>query len=154
MGDLLRTQVAAHRVEVEKLFRRVVFNYVFANGDAHLKNFSLYRTAQGDYVLTPAYDLLCTRLHLPNESRLALNLFEDEFETPSFQVHGFHTGACFRELGRRFGLVPSRMEGILAALAEEQAGVVELVGRSYLSDDAKAVFMDSHRDRLLALSFS
>lgn len=42
----------------------VVFNYLFGNGDAHLKNFSLQATSGGDYVLTPAYDLLHTSIHI------------------------------------------------------------------------------------------
>ena len=56
----------------------MVFNYVFSNGNAHLKNFSLFESEFGDYILAPAYDVLCTSLHFPNEARTAfLRRFHD-----------------------------------------------------------------------------
>jgi serine/threonine-protein kinase HipA len=80
---------AAYAVQLEDLFHRHVFNYVFSNGDAHLKNFSLSRREFGDYLLSPAYDLLCTGIHIPNESRCALEMF-DEFATEFFRRNGFY----------------------------------------------------------------
>ena len=42
--------------------RRVVFNYLIGNGDAHGKNFSvLYRGRRA--TLAPSYDLLCTEVY-------------------------------------------------------------------------------------------
>ncbi len=46
--------------------------YVCSNGAAHLKNFSLFESAFGDYILTPAYDVLCTSLHFPEEAQTVL----------------------------------------------------------------------------------
>jgi serine/threonine-protein kinase HipA len=109
IGGLIRKHVAAHRVEMEKYLQLVVFNYFIHNGDAHLKNFSLFRNDRyGDYTLTPAYDLLDTRLHVPNETRTALALFKDDFETPSFQANGFYAYDDFHELARRLGLRETR----------------------------------------------
>ncbi|MBW2257052.1 MAG: HipA domain-containing protein [Deltaproteobacteria bacterium] len=150
LGGLVRRYVAAHRVELEKLFRQLVFNYALSNGDAHLKNFSLYRSEHGDYVLTPAYDLMCTRLHLPNESRLALELF-DAYESPGFEANGFHTGVCFRELARRYGLLESRAERILESILAGEAHVLELIERSFLSEPAKVRYRGYYIDRLRAL---
>lgn len=65
LAELMRRFCPAAAVENPKVFFILLFNYVFANGDAHLKNFSLYRSEQGDYVLTPAYDLLNTSVHSP-----------------------------------------------------------------------------------------
>ena len=41
IAKLLKQSVSAWQVEMEKFFTLVVFNYLFSNGDAHLKNFSL-----------------------------------------------------------------------------------------------------------------
>jgi serine/threonine-protein kinase HipA len=59
-----------------------VFNYLFSNGDAHLKNFSLLESVDGDYLLSPAYDLINTRLHV-DDSNFALDkgLFADEYKS-------------------------------------------------------------------------
>lgn len=46
--------------DMTELFMRLVFSFVTGNSDMHLKNFSLIETAEksGEYVLSPAYDLL------------------------------------------------------------------------------------------------
>lgn len=44
VANLLRQHVAAWQVEMSRFFTLVVFNYLFSNGDAHLKNFSLQET--------------------------------------------------------------------------------------------------------------
>lgn len=43
-AHLLRTYTAAWQIEISKFFALIVFNYLFSNGDAHLKNFSLQQT--------------------------------------------------------------------------------------------------------------
>ena len=60
MAELIRMACPASGVELPKVFRQILFDYLFANGDAHLKNFSVYESDLGDYVMTPAYDLLNT----------------------------------------------------------------------------------------------
>ncbi|MBU3809165.1 MAG: HipA domain-containing protein, partial [Candidatus Phocaeicola faecipullorum] len=67
IARLLRQNVSAWQVEMTKYFTLVLFNYLFSNGDAHMKNFSLQETTDGDYVLTPAYDLMNTSIHVNDE---------------------------------------------------------------------------------------
>jgi serine/threonine-protein kinase HipA len=45
----------------------MVFAWWSGNGDMHLKNFSVFTDAQGVVQLTPAYDLVCTRLVIAND---------------------------------------------------------------------------------------
>ncbi len=55
-------------------FEVLLFCYLTGNADMHLKNFSLYKKV-GESVLTPAYDLLSTKLVIPQDSEeLALTL--------------------------------------------------------------------------------
>jgi len=153
VGRTLRRFCAAYPIEVERLFARIVFSYAFSNGDAHLKNFSLYRTATtGDHVLTPAYDLVSTSVHIPEESRLALDLFADDFETAAFRDHGFFTGACFLELARRFQIPGTRARAILAPFVSgPRREVQDLISRSFLSEKARADYAARYRDRRKAL---
>jgi len=52
----------------------LLFCYLTGNSDMHLKNFSLYKQT-GEYVLTPAYDLVSTKLVIPQDTEeLALML--------------------------------------------------------------------------------
>src|SRR5208282_807749 len=42
---LIKQHVAAWKIEMEKFYSLVVFNFMFSNGDAHLKNFSILETS-------------------------------------------------------------------------------------------------------------
>jgi len=44
--------------EVEQLFTRMVFNVIIGNRDDHAKNFAFLMNEQGEWRLSPAYDLL------------------------------------------------------------------------------------------------
>ena len=150
-GQIVRSFCPAWRIVIERFFRQVVFNYLVGNGDAHLKNFSLLEMPSCDHTLSPAYDLLSTSLHLPNESRLALELFHGDFATPFFQANGFHGYEDFLELSRRFGIAAETATTFLATLTEKQSAVNDLINRSFLSEAAKARYRRIFDDRLLAL---
>src|SRR6267142_1412203 len=107
IGNLIKQHIATHQVQMEKFFRLVLFNYTFSNGDAHVKNFSVIRTDTGDYVLTPAYDLLCTKLHSPGENDMALTLFNEGF-SEAYQAIGFYTYFDFLQLGEKLGIRKAR----------------------------------------------
>jgi len=65
MAEAIDRLLPAALIAKERLFRLVVFNYLFSNGDAHLKNYSVVDYHRdGLYQLTPAYDLIGTRLHM------------------------------------------------------------------------------------------
>jgi len=65
-GDILSP---LNKVE---FIRILIFNFLTGNGDAHLKNFSLLETSDGDMQLSPSYDLMNTKIHI-NDSPVALN---------------------------------------------------------------------------------
>ena len=66
IGRKLKEISAAPGYDAQLLFERVVLNFILANGDAHLKNYSIsYK--QGGIRLTPAYDIVCSRLVIPDE---------------------------------------------------------------------------------------
>jgi serine/threonine-protein kinase HipA len=65
--ELMQRFLPTYKVEAPKLFKVLVFNYLFSNGDAHFKNFSILETPMGDYRLSPAYDLLNSRIHVDDK---------------------------------------------------------------------------------------
>ncbi len=62
--QILKKFVPAYITEAPKLLKIIIFNYLFCNGDAHFKNFSLIETSMGDFKLSPAYDLLNSKIHI------------------------------------------------------------------------------------------
>lgn len=62
-------------LELQRLFEVVIFNFAIGNGDAHRKNFSLLTSEDGTIALSPAYDVVSSRLAIPAESdELALTV--------------------------------------------------------------------------------
>jgi len=58
--------------DIQQLFKRMVFNYVFANIDDHLKNFSfIYNDEKDRWNLAPAYDLTYPLDALMNYTRVS-----------------------------------------------------------------------------------
>lgn len=55
-------------IEIQKFYRLMLFAWWSENGDMHLKNFSLLTDLDGIVRLTPAYDLVCTKLVIPDDT--------------------------------------------------------------------------------------
>ena len=109
VGEIVRKYCKAGKIEIEKLYALILFCYLCGNGDAHLKNFSLLESSYGDYLLSPAYDLINTALHFSHEQRMALDLFRD-YETESFQDNGFYKRADFLKLAEFYEIPPGRVQ--------------------------------------------
>ncbi len=145
---LIRKYVSASAIELEKFYRLVLFNYIISNGDAHLKNFSLYRnTEYGDYLLTPAYDLLCTGIHSPYESDMALELFRDDFASEDYKHSSKYSREDFIEFGKRLGIRTEKTERILNEYSQKDAKVTEMVNRSFLSAEIRSEYLKLFRDK-------
>lgn len=138
----LKKYVPAYSVIAPKLFELILFNYLFSNGDAHLKNFSLIETGQGDFMLTPAYDLLNTRIHI-EDSDFAL---KDGLLPPAL------TKGKMREqflwLGKEAGIHEKTIIKIIRNLTSHQEKVIELINRSFLNERLKLNYTQSYRGRL------
>lgn len=150
MAGLIRMACPASRVELPKVFRQIVFDYIFGNGDAHLKNFSVCESDLGDYAMTPAYDLLNTMLHYPGDlTFMALSLFKDpDFMTPEFERLGYYSTPDFVALGAAYGLDEEAVLGILDEFRLRRPQVEEMVAGSLLSDSAKEEYLRIFNDRL------
>ena len=141
IGMLIKRFVAAAIPSLERLFQLVVFNYVFSNGDAHLKNFSLSRTDAGEYQLTPAYDLMSTVIHTPQEADTALDLYEGDTDSGFYSAFGYYGRPDFMELAKRLGIVAKRAERIIDQFSSKHALIKTFVENSYLSPAVKATYL-------------
>lgn len=154
IGALIKKYVAAAAPALEAFFEIIVFNYVFSNGDAHMKNFSLQRADTGEYMLTPAYDLMSTILHTPRESDVALDLYEKDMNTPFYTSYGFYGKDDFMKLAEKMGLVQKRAERIIEQFIVKEAVAEAFVHKSFLSDELKKLYVHTFRDRVRRLQFT
>lgn len=141
-GLLIQKYVSAWRIEIEKYFSLVLFNFLFSNGDAHLKNFSLLESSKGDYLLSPIYDLLNTKLHV-DDSDFALDkgLFADDFKSELYKKSNHPNKIDFVEFGRRIGVSENRIEKLMAPYLDKQPFMETLISRSFLTDANKRGYL-------------
>lgn len=142
LAALIRKYVPSWRVEIEKYFKLVVFNYLFSNGDAHLKNFGLLETKHGDFVLSSAYDLLNTKLHV-DDPNFGLNggLFADQFKSVDWKKNGSPSRLDFVEFAKRIGIRENRIATLLQPFLDRQDSVKQLVNQSFLAEPEKKGYL-------------
>ena len=150
-AELIRKYTKAAPVEVLKFFRIVVFNYLILNDDAHLKNFSLMNRGNGEYHLTPAYDLVNTSLHLYEPRIFALDkgLFREGMQFSDTQSVGRKD---FEEFGRRIGLSERLVKRELNYFAAEHPLAQKLIRRSFLSEKLQHYYWQSYNYRRTTLA--
>lgn len=71
--ELLK-KVSKPAVDRNKLVERVIFNFLIGNTDAHSKNFSLLRFANGTVKLAPMYDVLCSPVYDKLTKKMAMKI--------------------------------------------------------------------------------
>lgn len=74
IGRKLAEISTAPGYDTQLFFERVVFNFIIGNGDAHLKNYSVAYEDKDSVRLTPAYDIVCSKLVIQNEEDSALTV--------------------------------------------------------------------------------
>lgn len=152
IGGVIKSYLPSYKIELLKFFKLVLFNYLVGNGDAHLKNFSVLQRSTKDYGLSPAYDLLSSSLHLPHESRTALELFK-AYESKSFEANGFYAYDDFMMLSK-FLEIPQKMaEGVINDFLAKEKATLELLDNSFLSDEAKERYKRLFSDRVRAVLY-
>lgn len=140
--ELMKAHLPAYRLEAPKLFSLLVFNYLFSNGDAHFKNFSLIETPHGDFRLSPAYDLLNTRIHI-EDSDFAL----DDKLLPKNIANG-NIWDKFNLLADKAKLNEKQKNKIFNNLFSKSQSVEKLVNASFLDDKVKRDYLQAYQTRL------
>ena len=104
--------------DFDEVIRRLAFNVVIGNGDAHLKNWSLIYPDGIVARLSPAYDLVATVTYIPAD-KLGLKLSRenrfDQIQIQHFERLADHVGVS---RDRVVGVVRSTIEQALATWPE------------------------------------
>jgi serine/threonine-protein kinase HipA len=143
---LMKKYVPAYQVEAPKLFKLILFNYLISNGDAHYKNFSLIETSFGDFKLSPAYDLLNSRMHIDDKD-FALS----EGLLPPQEAKG-KVHEQFFIMGEKAGISIKQMDKIFGELTSNIEEVKQLIHHSFLSEKFKRNYEQAYLTRLKKLT--
>ena len=96
--------------DTQQFTKRLLVNILLANGDAHLKNWSLYYPDQTTPQLSPAYDIVTTKVYIPGERQFALNLGKNkDWYLASFT----HFEALAKRAGLPWRLIKPHLEDTL-----------------------------------------
>jgi len=131
--------------DVLRLFDLVLFCFLTGNADMHLKNFSLLQNLEGETRLAPAYDLLPTRLLLPEdqeESALTLNGKKSKIGLQDFL-----------RFGEVLTLNSKQLENALRRSAAGIPAAQALVGRGLCSIESKGSYAELIAVRAARLGF-
>jgi serine/threonine-protein kinase HipA len=142
---LMQKFVPAYKIEAPKLLKLLMFNYLFSNGDAHFKNFSLLETPLGDYRLSPAYDLLNSRIHI-NDYDFAL----DDGLLPKKLAQG-KLSHQFSVLADQAGIAEKVFTEMLESVLSQTEAVERLTFASFMDDHTKRNYLQSYQTRLKQL---
>ncbi len=141
IADAIRRFVPAWMPQMEQFFRLVVFNYLFANEDAHMKNFSLINK-NGEYFLAPAYDLVNTCIHIQSGSDLGLTdgLSPEMEKSDVYDRTGHPCRLDFERFADRIGLPKKRADQVLDMFMRIPQETYALIDRSFLNDKMKRTY--------------
>lgn len=143
----LRKSIPAWMVDMERFYDLVVFNYIYGNGDDHLKNFSLIRHGT-DYRLAPSYDLLNTSLHVQGDD-LGLDggLSANIFPSDAYASSGHPCRADFFRFGQLIGLRDIRIGKILDRYSIIPPQALALLEGSFLPEKMQRSYLRIVKER-------
>ncbi len=143
--QLMQKYLPVYKLEAPKLLKILIFNYLFSNGDAHFKNFSLLETPMGDYRLSPAYDLLNSRIHIEDKDfALEEGLLPKELSKGNIAKQ-------FSTLADQAGINKKMFNDILTLMLMKSDLVEKLLTASFLNESTKRNYWQSYKGRLKQL---
>ena len=143
--QLMQLHLPAYKLEAPKLLKVLLFNYLFSNGDAHIKNFSLLETPLGDYRLSPCYDLLNSRIHIDDKD-FAL----DEGLLPKNLAQG-KISQQFALLAEQAGIGKKIFTNVIELMLSRAETIEKMVAASFLNETTKRNYYQSYQGRLKQL---
>ncbi len=143
--QLMRQYMPLYKIEAPKLYKLLLFNYLFSNGDAHFKNFSILETTMGDFRLSPAYDLLNSRIHV-DDSNFAL----EEGLLPKNLAQGT-IKKQFLLLANKIDLSEKQVNDIFNSMLSNTNKVEKLINASFLNETTKRSYSQMYQGKLKML---
>lgn len=132
IGKLTDKYCTFNLLDKIKLFRQIIFCFITGNADMHLKNFSIIKKTDGHITLSPAYDMLSTKLVIPEDA-------EDTALTINGKKRNLKAGD-FYVLAERFGIEKKVRAEILNDFRNRIPVMNEFIGKSFLSEDLKSEY--------------
>ena len=132
LAETIKKYSSAPMLDVQRFWELVLFSWMTGNSDMHCKNFALIDTGNGEYVLSPAYDLLAVLFADPADTEEMAMSFSVGGEKSGFNRNTFMT--AFVESG----ISVARSEKIIEQMRTYLPKWKELISQSFLPEKMKA----------------
>lgn len=120
------------QLDVIGFYEQVLFSFLTGNADMHLKNFSLLQDVEGQYHLSPAYDLVPSTLLINETEELALTLNGRKSKL---------TRADFETAMRAGGLNERAIANLFARFSKALPKWKEFIGLGFVTEELKEKFV-------------
>jgi serine/threonine-protein kinase HipA len=130
VGKVILNNSTNRGLDALRFFEVILFSFLTGNADMHLKNFSFIYNEE-KVMLSPAYDLLLTRLVIPEgkdpeETASTLNRKKSKFNKEDLLV-----------FGGRLILKRKQIDNVFERFVSHAGAASELIGESFLTDENK-----------------
>lgn len=133
-------------IDMLTFFETALFCFLTGNADMHLKNFSLLTTEDGFISLSPAYDLVCTKIAMPDDKEemgLTINARKRKL-----------TKRDFDSLAQNLKIPEKAMQNSYANFAKKIKEAYKLIDISFLPEKKKEEYKNVIRENAEKLGLS
>ena len=131
LAETIKKYSSAPMLDVQRFWEVVLFSWITGNSDMHCKNFSLLDSGKGEYVLSPAYDLLAVLLADPQDTEEMAMTFSVGGKKNGFDRNTFMT--AFTQSGIPTAVANKIIERMKTFVPNWEA----LIDESFLPDKIK-----------------
>ena len=131
LAETIKKYSSVSMLDVQRFWEVVLFSWITGNSDMHCKNFSLLDSGNGEYVLSPAYDLLAVLLADPEDTEEMAMSFMVGGQKSGFDRNTFIT--AFTQSGIPVVVANKMIERMKGYLPKWE----ELIDISFLPDKMK-----------------
>ena len=127
VGRMIRDNSEPVALNLLRFFERTLFSFLTGNADMHLKNWSLIRTPTNEHLLSPAYDLLSTKLAVAED--------EEEMALPLNGKKSNLRRKDFDSLAESIGLPTGLRDNTYRNFQKRLPKMNDFIGQSFLSQE-------------------
>lgn len=123
-----------------RFFELALFCFITGNADMHLKNFSLLKNLENEITLSPAYDLLSTKILMPEDKEelaLTLNGKKNNLRKKDFDL-----------FAEKLGVTQKTKEVIINKIFSSQQTFNKTIDVSFLKEETKILYKELIEQRL------
>ncbi|MEA5141046.1 type II toxin-antitoxin system HipA family toxin [Arcicella rigui] len=131
IGKTIRKFSSNAGFDLISFFELSIFCFLTGNADMHLKNFSLLYAQSGEIQFAPAYDLVSTKLVIPDDEEMALTINgrKNRLKREDFDV-----------FAKNLGINEKVKDNIYKKFSNKIPAMKVLVDESFLSEEMKEIY--------------